>query len=1049
MFYSDGYGLPARGISRLLCPPCNLSRSYRMSRSPIFGILTPERLRRLRDPFLLAAVYAFGGWLAHRLTHAEVFASLVWTPAGIALGALLARGCRLWPGVFLGALIIDLQTLPATLPPATALAAATAMALGATLQAWIGALLMRRLAGRGVPLDTGRAVWQFLAIGALGTCTVSATVGTATLLSIDLVARGAVLTTWGAWWVGDSLGVALLAPAVLALLMPDSALWRSRRLTAALPLLAALVIVSAAFLVVGRFERSNQQAEFDRNAGLLASTLESAFRNAEEAPSMLKDFRQATRSLDRESLEGLARRIHMRHSAMRALIWAPRVAAAERQAHEAVWEARSRSEFRIGERDAAGNCRPAAPRDTYFPVDWVVPLAGNAQLVGLDLAAEPALRQALDDAWRSGLPAASRRLLLEPGSEGWVVAFLVPVWEMDKDTVDPSLEGFAVSLIDVGRLAEAALQSLPRERLALRIEDLTAPPEARLLYESGSPDPRIAYRFSSRFEYGGASWQFTFASDSRHPYFQQAANAWPVFLGGLLFGSLLSAFLLMITGYSARAEELVLERTRDLVDAKVEAEKASKLLHEAVSSMTHGFTIYDENDRLVVCNEAYLQLYETSRDLIVPGATFEEIVRRGAERGQYPEAVGRIDEWVAKRVAQHQRADGQVIEQRLGDGRWLMIVEYRTPSGFIAGNRVDITEIKRSAAAVAERNAQLDAMFSLSPDGFVAFDAEDCVSFANPAFYRMTGISVEEIVGHDATPLEAAFRQRCEQPERFAGLASFFGAEGDAPRHSLLTFSKPRPATMQVVGIHSGAASMPRLLYLRDVTHETEVNRMKSEFLSHAAHELRTPMTSILGFTELLIRKNVPDDKRREMLETIHRQTRWLVDIVNELLDLARIEARRGKDFTIADVDFVALVRETLDAMSFDRQRWPVEADLPAGPVSIRGDYAKLRQACTNVLSNAQKYSPAGGAIHLEFRRDAGRVGLQVADHGIGMTPEQLAHFGERFWRADASGKTPGTGLGMAIVKEIIELHGGSLEVRSAAGVGTVITLWMPAGAAA
>lgn len=1002
----------------------------------------------LRDSLLLAVAYAVTGWLAHRMTHAEVFASLVWMPAGIALGTLLARGRRLWPGVFMGALAINFHTLPASLSPEAAIAGAAAMAAGASLQAWCGAFLAHRLVGRRVSLDTGRTIWCFFAICCLATSTISAIFGTVTLGWLEIIDGKVMAGTWAAWWVGDSLGVALVTPPTLALLMRDSLLWRRRRLTAALPLLAALVIVSVAFLVVGRFERNNQEAEFDRNAGLLASSLHSAFRLAEETPSMLKDFHQANGSLDRGGLEGLARRVHMRHSSILALAWAPRVAAGERAAYERSRARSAPGDKGIEERDGGGSRRAAADRSEYFPIEWVVPAVRSGAVAGLDLGADPIVKRALEAARRSGMPAVSQRLRLGNGAGPWVVAFLVPVWKVDAQAVDAMLDGFALSLVDVGQLTESALQELPREGIALRIEDMLAAPQDRVLYESGAPDNSGPHRYTSRFDHAGALWQMSFTSDIRHPFFQQAANVWPVFLGGLLFSILLSAFLLMLTGYSVRAEELVLERTRDLVDAKVEAERASKLLREAVSSMAQGFTIYDENDRLVVCNEAYLRFYETSRDLIVPGNTFEEIVRRGAERGQYEEAVGRVDEWVAKRVAQHQRADGQVIEQHLADGRWLMIVEYRTPSGYIAGNRIDITEIKRSAAAVAERNAQLDAMFSLSPDGFVAFDHDGCVSFANPAFYRMTGISVEEIVGYDATPLDAAFRERCEQPELFAGLSAFFGEPGSPPVHSLLTLNQPRPATMQVVGIHSGAVSMPRILYLRDITHETEVNRMKSEFLSHAAHELRTPMTSILGFTELLIRKNVSDDKRREMLETIHRQTRWLVDIVNELLDLARIEARRGKDFVIADVNLADLAREAVAALSFDRGRWPVLAALPDDPVVVRGDAAKLRQAVINVLSNAQKYSPEGGEIRIDLRREGARVGLRVVDRGIGMTPEQLSHFGERFWRADASGKTPGTGLGMAIVNEITGLHGGSLEVQSQAGSGTAVTLWLPLPAA-
>jgi hypothetical protein len=152
---------------------------------------------------------------------------------------------------------------------------------------------------------------------------------------------------------------------------------------------------------------------------------------------------------------------------------------------------------------------------------------------------------------------------------------------------------------------------------------------------------------------------------------------------------------------------------RDVTDRKEVEQKAAKayaLLHEAVSYVAVGFTIYDEQDRLVTCNETYLDFYRTSRDLIVPGATFEEIVRKGAERGQYKEAIGRIDEWVGERVRKHQAADGSLIEQHLDDGRWLLIVEYRTPSGYIVGNRIDITARKQAEAELERHRHHLEEL---------------------------------------------------------------------------------------------------------------------------------------------------------------------------------------------------------------------------------------------------------------------------------------------------------------------------------------------------
>ena len=120
--------------------------------------------------------------------------------------------------------------------------------------------------------------------------------------------------------------------------------------------------------------------------------------------------------------------------------------------------------------------------------------------------------------------------------------------------------------------------------------------------------------------------------------------------------------------------------------------------------------------------------------------------------------------------------------------------------------------------------------------------------------------------------------------------------------------------------------------------------------------------------------------------------------------------------------------------------------DTSATPMQARADPAKLRQALINVVGNAQKYSPQGGAICIELSREPGAVGIAITDHGIGIQAKDLPHVGERFWRADVSGKMPGSGLGMAIVKEILQLHGGRLAIASEFGKGTRMTLWLPCG---
>jgi signal transduction histidine kinase len=261
-----------------------------------------------------------------------------------------------------------------------------------------------------------------------------------------------------------------------------------------------------------------------------------------------------------------------------------------------------------------------------------------------------------------------------------------------------------------------------------------------------------------------------------------------------------------------------------------------------------------------------------------------------------------------------------------------------------------------------------------------------------------------------------------------------------------LRLAVPRPTVVDLRARRGDDGSL--ILYLRDQTAESEVDRMKSEFLSAAAHELRTPMVSIFGFTELLLNRPVGDDRRRDVLQTIHRQAKLLIGIVNELLDLARIEARQGKDLHREPQRLGDLVARAVDGVAGGDARGRFVADMTHADTTLLVDPAKTEQALVNVLSNAVKYAPDGGPIRLSTRigrvQHAPAVGVSVQDRGIGMSPEQLGRVFERFYRADPSGNIPGTGLGMSLVKEIVELQGGRVQVDSELGCGTTVTLWLP-----
>ena len=375
-------------------------------------------------------------------------------------------------------------------------------------------------------------------------------------------------------------------------------------------------------------------------------------------------------------------------------------------------------------------------------------------------------------------------------------------------------------------------------------------------------------------------------------------------------------------------------------------------------------------------------------------------------------------------------------------------------------------ETARIAASLQDRTEQLNAIFDLSPDGFVSFDAQSHVKYANPAFFRMTGLESTEIIGLDEVIFSARLAKGCLDPGAFPNLAELKSelaasnplgrGESSLPamkrQRQLIELAGPGNHVLELGLRLSTAETVSQILYFREVTHETEVDRMKSEFLSHAAHELRTPMASIFGYAEMMMAQRFSEDEQEEFLGIIHRQCGLMIAIINELLDLARIDDRRGKDFKFSSIDASQLVREVIADFGVPAAQQAVVLDTPAQACWVRADASKLMQAVRNILSNAYKYSPGGGVVSISvINADSDSqvsVGIRVTDHGLGMTSEQAARICERFYRVDTSGNIPGTGLGMSIVKEIMELHGGQVEIQSQLGAGTSVTLRLTAASA-
>ena len=230
---------------------------------------------------------------------------------------------------------------------------------------------------------------------------------------------------------------------------------------------------------------------------------------------------------------------------------------------------------------------------------------------------------------------------------------------------------------------------------------------------------------------------------------------------------------------------------------------------------------------------------------------------------------------------------------------------------------------------------------------------------------------------------------------------------------------------------------------LRDVSERARLERMKSDFVATASHELRSPLTSIKGFVELLARSDALGEREREFVDVILTSTDRLVDLVNDLLDVARLEAGKMEVHPRL-FDLTELVREmaALIAPRVAEKGQQLELELPPGLPRALADPGRVRQIVTNLLSNAHLYTGAGGRITVRVEAREGWLRLSVSDTGRGMSQDDVDRAFDRFVRRDDS--SAGTGLGLSIVRSLVDLQGGKIHVDSTPGEGSTFTVELP-----
>src|SRR3954470_6674859 len=396
-----------------------------------------------------------------------------------------------------------------------------------------------------------------------------------------------------------------------------------------------------------------------------------------------------------------------------------------------------------------------------------------------------------------------------------------------------------------------------------------------------------------------------------------------------------------------------------------ESATAEMRLSDAIEAISEAFVVWDEDNRLVLCNSKFQRLHGLTDEAVAPGTPYEDISAAGSKP------------IVRMQLSSEGRAvpGARTFEAQLDDGRWLQISERRTKDGGFVSVGTNITELKRHEEKLVDSEKRLTAT---------------------------------------VVDLRSSQQALERQTEQLAYLAERYAEQKDRAE---------------------------------------EANQAKSAFLANMSHELRTPLNAIIGFSEMMesgMFGPLGDAKYLEYCRDIIESGRYLLDVINDILDMSKIEAGRiSLEYQTIELDAFLADTMRMFATRVGEKRLAVNAEIEPS-IRLRADRRLIKQIVINLVSNAVKFTPEGGRITVRARLVNGHVNIAIEDTGIGIPKEALKNLGKPFEQVDSqfTKRHSGSGLGLAIAKSLTELHHGAMRIRSTLGSGTIVLVRLPVDAA-
>ena len=496
----------------------------------------------------------------------------------------------------------------------------------------------------------------------------------------------------------------------------------------------------------------------------------------------------------------------------------------------------------------------------------------------------------------------------------------------------------------------------------------------------------------------------------------------------------------------------------DVESVKGELDRQVAAYDKTLDRVATAVAIFNAERKLTFFNAAYQKLWRLDADWLRSGPTDGMVLDRLREFGRLPEVVN-YREWKTKVLRCYTEEQEHEDWWHLPDGRVLHVMAAQRPDGGVTYLYEDETERLALASDYnALINVQTETLNALK-EGVAVFGTDGRLSLFNSAFASIWKLSPQQLSENPHIDVFVrGAKVLFDEPAKWAEIVHIVTSfdsrdpvEGQMlrPDNSVIDYAAmplPDGGTLLTFVDVTDSKRYERALIERNEALET-ADKLKNQFIGHISYELRTPLTNIIGFSELLANPIFGDltARQKDYLDDIAFSSKTLLAIIDDILDLATIDAG-GLELKLETVDVRALIDRAIGTVRerAARARLTLDIAIADDATTFVADPERTRQVLSNLLSNAVGFSKPEGVIHISCWREAGAMVFSVEDQGVGIPKEQQRRIFNRFESMSQGGKHRGAGLGLSIVKSLVDLHGGDMVLDSEPGRGTKVTVRFP-----